>query len=301
MFLADGEVVANTNKLELILKYYDKEGKTPGCLAVINSTQYCDQDVDPGDYPLFWLDPSASPVTNWWNPVGAPPEKLDTVDGQITTCNIAANEIKVSIDNTDNRPNLADLHYTPFMVGIPVIKSFKPLASSQSVQLVWVTNNEPDISGFFLLRGTSETNLAPINGDIIPHSGNASSGYSYSRTDSGRVNGITYYYRLQVVRTDGYSFYSAIEPITVNAATATPIPPTLTPHPDPALKHASFHAGAAARSYPDPGQNEYARQDQNTQRHTHGSANPDQHLEYVNPRRSRNPERLEQHADRRCF
>jgi len=228
VFIADGAPMPSS--LDLYVKYYNKENKTPGCLAVINSTQYCDQSTTPGKYPLYWLDPSSNSATTWWDPVGARPENLSSGDGQSTGCNISANEIRVSID-ASGRPALSDLGYTPFMVGIPVIKSFKPLASSQTVTVTWATNNEPDISGFYVLRGTDANSLTPLNGDIIPRQGNSNQGMNYSRIDSNRVNGTTYYYRLQVVRTDGYSFYSAIVPVTVNAATPTSPPPTWTASP----------------------------------------------------------------------
>jgi hypothetical protein len=112
------------------------------------------------------------------------------------------------------------------MVGVPVIKSFKPYASSQMVNVVWSTNIEPDIKGFYVLRGTGPNNLTKINGELITRTGSSTAGSSYSRADPGRTNGETYYYRLQVVRADGYSFYSQIEKITV--ASATPVPPTAT-------------------------------------------------------------------------
>jgi hypothetical protein len=220
--------------LDLYMKYYNKENKTPGCLVVINSTQYCDQTSSQGKYPLYWFDPSSSAVTKGWDPVGARPENLTSGDGQTTACNISANEIQVSID-ASGRPNLSDLGYTPLMVGIPVIKYFTPLASNQLVTVTWGTNNEPDISGFNILRGTDPNSLIQINGDLITRLGSSTTGATYSRTDSGRANGTTYYYRLQVVRTDGYSFYSAIVSITANAATptptwtASPVRPTITP------------------------------------------------------------------------
>lgn len=220
VFLPDGE--AGSGILELYFKY----DKTAGCLATINSNQYCDQTTTMASYPLYWFDPNTG-VTKWWDPTGARPENLSSGEGQPTSCNIANNEIHVSIDNT-GRPNLADdLQYAPFMVGVPVIKSFLPLASSQMITITWTTNNEPDINGFYVLRGTDSSHLSPIS-DLIAHTGNALTGRSYYFLDSGRTNGVTYFYRLQVLRTDGTSFYSTTYSVAANVATITPTP-TITP------------------------------------------------------------------------
>lgn len=218
VFLLDG--AAPSGALELFFKY----NKTAACLAAINSNQYCDQTTNPAKYPLYWYDPATN-ATKGWNTTGARPENLTSGDGQATTCNITANEIQVTIDDS-GRPNLTgDLNYTPFMVGIPVLRSFVPLASNQLITVTWTTNNEPDVEGFFVLRSIDGVNFSPINGDLIEHRGSTLTGITnppYSFVDSGRVNGVTYYYRLQIVRADGRSLYSAIYPISANVATITP-------------------------------------------------------------------------------
>lgn len=215
IFLPAGENVSGAT-LELYFKY----DKTPGCIAAINSSLYCDQTTTPGKYPLFWYDPATN-ATKWWDNTAVKPENLSSGEGQATSCNMNSNEIQVSIDGT-GRPDLTtDLAYAPFMVGVPVIKSFLPLASSKQVTITWTTNNEPDIQGFYILRSTDGSSFAPIT-DLIPHTGTALVGKSYSYVDSGRTNGVRYYYRLQVVRTDGASIYSDIKDIIANVATITP-------------------------------------------------------------------------------
>lgn len=217
VFLPDG--TAPTGALELFFKY----DKTSACLAAINSNQYCDQTATPAKYPLYWYDPATN-ATNWWDTTGARPENLTSGEGQATSCNISANEIQVTIDSS-GRPNLTgDLNYTPFMVGIPILRTFVPLASNQTINVTWTTNNEPDVQGFYVLRSLDGVNFSPIS-DLIARRGSALTGIitpAYSFIDSGRVNGVTYYYRLQIVRTDGRSLYSVIYPVSANIATITP-------------------------------------------------------------------------------
>ena len=228
VFLPEGGSVSGN--LELSLKY----DRTAGCQAAINSNQYCDQTTTPSLYPLYWLDPRAS--TPQWITTGS---KINaSTDGQATTCSIAANEITVSIDNT-GRPHIDDLTFVPFMVGVPVIREFLPLASSQTITVTWETNNEPDIVGFYVLRGSTESSLSTIS-DLIPRRGTALVGSDYSFVDSGKVDEVNYYYRLQVLRADGTSVYSRIIGIAARQATITPTPtirptftlrPSLTPAP----------------------------------------------------------------------
>lgn len=215
IFLPAGENVSGAT-LELYFKY----DKTAGCIAAINSSLYCDQTTTPGKYPLFWYDPATN-ATKWWDHTAVKPENLSSGEGQTTSCNMNSNEIQVSIDGA-GRPDLTtDLAYAPFMVGVPVIKTFLPLASSKQVTITWTTNNEPDVQGFYILRSTDGSSFAPIT-DLIPHTGTALVGKSYSYADTGRTNGVRYYYRLQVVRTDGASIYSEIKDIIANVATITP-------------------------------------------------------------------------------
>lgn len=218
VFLPEGVTPSGT--LALSFKY----DKTSACLAAINSNRFCDQTTTPASYPLYWFDPTTGGVTRWWDTTGQRPENLTSGEGQPTSCTIENSEIRVAIDSS-GRPNLVnDLNYTPFMVGVPVLRTFLPLASSQNITVTWTTNSEPDISGFYVLRSLDGVNFIPIS-DLIPRRGSALAGITsppYSFVDSGRTNGVTYYYRLQVLRTDGQSFYSVIYSIVANAATITP-------------------------------------------------------------------------------
>ncbi len=222
VFLPDG--VNPDSTLELYFRY----DKTTNCKALISSTQYCNQTATPEKYPLYWLDPSVNSVTSFWDTVGDRPSNQTSSDGQKVSCTDNA-EIHVSIDNS-GRPNLKDdLYFTPFMVGIPVIKSFQPLASNQTITVGWTTNNEPDIVGFYVLRGSDANHLTQITG-MIKSLGDTFYGHNYPRqvVETGLPNGTPYSYRLQVVRTDGASFYSDVISLAANTPTRTSIP-TSTP------------------------------------------------------------------------
>lgn len=223
IFLPPGEETSGS--LELYFKY----DRTPACMATINSNQYCDQTTAENKIPLYWYDPRSSDAA--WITTGS--EIDDDTDGQKTTCDTTTNEVKVEID-TSGRPDLEqDLNYVPLMVGVPVIRSFQPRASSQAITVNWTTNNEPDVVGFYVLRGQPDGALSPIS-DLIPRTGTALVGRSYAFLDSGRVNGVDYSYRLQVLRSDGTSIYSSIVKIAANPATITPTPTrtrTFTPRP----------------------------------------------------------------------
>lgn len=224
VFLPDGVIPNNETTLELYFKY----NATPACVAVIDSSQYCDQTFDRSRYPLWWYDP-ANNVTSLWDTTGQNPSgsNANGAVGQTTTCRIPEKEIQVSI-NADGSPNFAnDLNFTPFFTGIQVIRTYSVAASNNVVTVNWTTNNEPDVDGFYVLRSTDGQNFSPIS-DLIERSGSALSGASYRFIDSGRTSGTTYYYRLQILRTDGLSIFSDI-----HSAVATDATATITPTPGP--------------------------------------------------------------------
>lgn len=223
IFLAEG--AAPTGTLDLFLKY---GANSPACIAVINSNQFCDQVSDKTKYPLWWYDPVFG-ITDWWDTTGQEPAGRNAGEsqGQDTQCNIAENEIQVAIDN-DGRPNLADdLNSLSLMVGIEVLKTFRLLASNNNITVDWSTANEPDISGFYVLRSMDGVNFSPIT-DLIARKGSALAGSSYQHLDSNRVAGTIYYYRLKIIRSDGNALYSVIQSVVATSATAT-ITPTFGP------------------------------------------------------------------------
>lgn len=225
VFLPDGASPSGT--LELSLKY----DRITACQAAINSSLFCGQNTTPSLYPLYWFDPAGA--TGGWDTTAQRPENLSTGEGQTTTCVTNASEIQVAIDNSGRPALAADLGYTPFMVAVPILRSFQPLARNRTIDVTWTTNLEPDVTGFYVLRGQSPDSLSQI-GEFIPRRGSALSGVispPYTYVDAGLENGVTYYYRLQIVRASGSPDYSQIVGLAANIPTITPtftISPTRT-------------------------------------------------------------------------
>lgn len=229
VFLA-GQAPAGTT-LDLSFSY----AADAACVAAVEMSTFCEQTGAPQNYPLYWLDP-AGQVTVGWNTTGQAPNGPGAAGaaGQTTSCNLNDHSIKVSLD-TSGRPGLdADLGYTPFLVGMPILKSFMPFASDQTVSLFWTTVSEPNVSGFRMLRSLNANGPFEPVSDLIPRRGSATSGMTYSFADGGRTNGITNYYRLQIEMSGGGTTLSQVVSIMPNIATITPTwtaAPTLTPWP----------------------------------------------------------------------
>lgn len=74
----------------------------------------------------------------------------------------------------------------------------------RSVKLRWVTESEIDNAGFNLYRAEAEDgNFVKINDALIPAQGSPVLGAAYDFTDTGLVNGKTYFYLLEDVDTKG--------------------------------------------------------------------------------------------------
>ncbi len=193
------------------------------CTATIESTSYCSQ-ADPALFPLYWYDP-ASNLTNGWSTTG---RSLGGNPGQDTVCLPDSDEIRVSIDGS-GRPNFADdLHFVPFVVGIPVqnasvmLTSFTSVSSDAQILLNWATSSEYNIQTFYVQRdvvgGSGYQRVsAPIAGKGSPQSGG-----SYQYLDAGLSNGVTYRYRLEIVTTNQQILYSGELLATAGVPTATP-------------------------------------------------------------------------------
>ncbi len=244
VFLVDGPIPQGT--LNLFLKY----DKTPGCLATINSTQFCEQTATTPDasvYPLWWYEPAHN-VTNLWNMTGQNPNGSGAggAVGQTTTCHPDLNEIQVAVD-TSGRPALdKDFNYLPLMTGIQVLNTFNVSSSNKNVTMVWSTNVEPEVSGFYMLRGTDGNHFSPIT-DLISRKGNNLSGATYSFVDANRPLDSTFYYRLEIVRTDNTILYSPVQSSMVTLATATH-----TPTPGPTATYTRTPGPTPTRTIPPP-------------------------------------------------
>lgn len=207
------------------------------CQAVIETQNYCGQEVDPSLYPLWWFDPKTE-LTESWGRVG---QSQSGQPGQSVVCDTTQKTITMTIDDT-GRPNLTqDMNQTPFIVGLPLPQGvelseegFTGSYHYNQAGLTWTTLSENTIGGFHILR--SENINGPylrISG-LIEGIGNPFLGGIYAYTDSPLPTGKTYYYKLEVVDSEDLTL-QLFGPITITTATPTPtfthtftITPTLT-------------------------------------------------------------------------
>ncbi len=222
VFLADGAALPET--LDLFIKY----GQNTGCAASVESSSFCNQS-DMTRYPLWWYDP-ASNVTQGWDTTGQNPAGTGAggVSGQDTICNMAEDEIRVSLDAT-GRPNLLnDLTFTPFVVGLPsstsgvVITRFVGISADTQNTIQWTTVSEVNILGFYVQRSLQEDGGYETVSPYIPRQGTTNSGADYEYVDTGLTNGTPYYYRLQVVNLNMTSTYTGAIMVIPGLPTATP-------------------------------------------------------------------------------
>lgn len=98
-------------------------------------------------------------------------------------------------------------NYTSSGVVEVEIKSFTAsLALDKSIELNWTTTLENNIENIIIERSTNNINFTAIDTVLAKNKGKATALYKYNtlKADTG-----IYYYRLQIVRTDGKLSYSA--------------------------------------------------------------------------------------------
>jgi hypothetical protein len=219
IFLAQGILPSD---LVLSIKY----DLGSSCVSTIESSNYCNQ-TNSALFPIWWFDP-ANNVTEGWDMTGDSPKGTGASGaiGQVTTCDLTAKELTVTIDST-GRPNFPnDLNFTPFVVGIPLplgvqLNSFTGNFAVSRVDLKWITSSENNVSGFHLMRSESPTGTYTRITDKITAIGNAFVGGIYNYSDFDIVFTKSYYYKLEVIDNNG----NTIEihgPLNVLTATATP-------------------------------------------------------------------------------
>ena len=82
------------------------------------------------------------------------------------------------------------------------LMSFDALPADGEVSLAWRTGSEISNLGFHVYRGPSaEGPWTRLTASLVPGLGNSAVGQSYSWRDSGLVNGVRYFYRLEDVDT----------------------------------------------------------------------------------------------------
>jgi len=109
-----------------------------------------------------------------------------------------------------------------------ILASFTATGGDGQVLIEWETANEMNVIGFNLWRSTTRTGSYTML-DFIPSQAPGSLiGAYYSYTDTDVVNGITYYYKLEVVATDG-SIIESAGPISATPGVETTPTATGTP------------------------------------------------------------------------
>ena len=196
------------------------------CITQIESQAYCGGDKSE-NYPLWWYDPGTN-VTDSWDRTGQDPQGTGAggASGQETTCDLKNKEILVFIDNT-GRPNISsDLNFTPFVVGLPIedgitLSEFTAAFDGSKVNLKWITANESNVKGFYVLRGNTETGVYSRISSLINAKGDKDIGGTYQFSDETITFTRTYYYKIEVIGKEDNSIAS-YGPISILTATPTP-------------------------------------------------------------------------------
>lgn len=218
VFLPDGTAPDST--LDLFFKY----NLDASCTSTIESSSYCGQ-ADQTLLPLYWYDPVAN-LTNGWSTTA---KSLGDNEGQDTACLAESDELRVSIDSS-GRPNLAnDLHFLPFVAGIPVQNAsvmwgnFTNRSSESTILLLWDTYSEYNIQSFYVQRYIdSSKGFQRISDTPILSKGSPQSSASYEFSDTGLTDGVTYRYRIEAITASQQTLYSRELYATAGVPTATP-------------------------------------------------------------------------------
>ncbi|MFZ3150641.1 MAG: hypothetical protein WA116_03050 [Anaerolineaceae bacterium] len=203
------------------------------CQNAIESSTYCGQN-DPALYPLWWFDPKTG-LTSKWDRVG---ETINKV-----SCNTSEKVITMTLQSTGPHPNLvADLNYTPFVVGLPLSEGTQLTESGLSasyqvnqVKLTWTSVSENNIGGFHIQRSLNLQGPFYRISPLIDSIGNPFTGGLYNYLDNNVELGKTYYYQLEVVNSSGLTV-QLFGPVSISSATQTPtntFTPTITLTPTP--------------------------------------------------------------------
>ena len=244
VFLAEeGAPAAN---LVLSLKY-DLNAE---CINAVESTDFCGSN-DSSKIPMWWYDPLNN-MTDGWDRTGQIPAGDNPLNesGQLTSCNTAEDSLQVVIDAV-GRPGISkDLNFTPFLAGLPIgssdIKTFSAALDLDEINLYWETGIENKISGYHVLRASSES--GPYN-RISPIISAIGSNAIYQYTDALNSSDFNknFYYKIEIIniygdtiRTHGPERVLTSTPTPTFTPTRTPTPtrtlyPTRTPYPTSTL------------------------------------------------------------------
>jgi hypothetical protein len=239
IFLAEGAVASD---LVLSIKY----DLNADCISAMESVDFCGSS-DSSKIPLWWYDPLNN-LTDGWDRTGQIPAGYNPLNenGQLTSCNTAEDSLQVLID-TSGRPGISkDLNFTPFLAGLPIgssdIKTFGAVLDIDEVDLSWETGIESSISGYHVLRASSETGpYSRISAFISAIGSNAL--YQYTDVLNTTDFNKNFYYKIEIIniygdtiRTHGPQSILTSTPTPTFTPTKTSTPtrtlyPTRTPYP----------------------------------------------------------------------
>lgn len=206
--------------------------KNQACQQAVQTISLCGSGRQER-FPLLWLDPKTS-VTDGWDNVGGTPqtEAGSIFSGQETRCDFANKTIEVVIDN-DGRPDLLnDLFYTPMTVGFEVatVAVLRPVENvAGTMNIAWGTTSEINTGGFRVVRSETEDGTYLQIGQTVPAEGSNLDGHIYGLDDSTIAPLTIYYYKLEVIGTDG-EIQQTIGPVRVETGVGVP---TQGPSPTP--------------------------------------------------------------------
>jgi hypothetical protein len=131
--------------------------------------------------------------------------------------------------NANGHPNLADdLNFTPFVIGLPYTygapllgDTFNLAYQINKITITWQTLSENGVAGFYVLRSASENGVYTRRSGLILPVGDGLIGGIYSFVDDLVNFGQTYWYKLEVISTDG-STIATFGPQSLQTATQTP-------------------------------------------------------------------------------
>lgn len=234
IFLAENAIASN---LLLSLKY----DLNSACINTIESSIYCGQ-ANSAQYPLWWYDP-ADNVTNGWNRTGQNPNGVGAggAAGQATTCDMANDQLIVTIDNTGKPGLSSDLSFTPFVAGLPLTEGITLSQLTATFNLTqndirWVTTSETNIAGFHVLRSDTQAGTYNRISPRVEAFGDTYIGGIYNYLDQDIIFTRTYFYKIEVINKQGVSI-ATHGPVSVLTSTATP---TTTLTPSPTLTRTSY-------------------------------------------------------------
>ena len=208
------------------------------CINIIESSRYCGHP-DGNRAPIWWYDPSNN-LTNGWDLAGRNPEgtNASNATGQETSCNLADDQITLTIDSTGRPNNNNDLNFTPFVVGHQyyegvILSQFAALINDQNISVSWTTSQEKGVQGFYIQKSAQETGTYSRISDLIIATGSTEALTTYTFIDVGANQGQGQFYKLEVIDLNGNTIETLGPYGTLSSTPTVTTTPTITTTPTP--------------------------------------------------------------------